>query len=221
MKSNAIKNTSIYDTFCSHTSKGFITKDISTIKISHKKEKKYRLHFFIKFFIYAFLIWILQYSNNLGTCETWNYENNLKNVINLGVKRSLAENNDTIKQEKGLQQCYEQHDMTAINLELSNEQSKIEQNMDIEQENESETKKRNKKRKFNERTSDKCTNDLKTIPLILAFLMSLTSFTLSAIYLKHFVPIFQNYILILSSLSLIIFLIFLLYEEIKMKLKNK
>ncbi|CRG84708.1 fam-h protein [Plasmodium relictum] len=219
-KSNSIKNVDAYPRYYPLTSRIFITTDISTVKIYYKKEKKYSLYFVIKFFILSLLIWILQCSNNWNTCGTWNYENNLKSILNLGAKRSLSESYDTIKQKKGLQ-CYEQQDTMTINLEPNNEQSEIEKNLDAEQENEIETKEENEKVKFNERISDKCVNDFKTISLILAFLMSLSSFVLSPIITKHYIPELKSSIFILCNLSFIIFSIFLLHEEIKKKRKNK
>ncbi|CRG84692.1 fam-h protein [Plasmodium relictum] len=219
-KSNTIKNINVYPRHYSHISKDFITTDMSTIKIYHKKEKKYALDFVTKFFIFALLTWMLQCSNNCNICATWNYENNLKSILNLGAKRLLTESNDTIKQKKGLQ-CYEQHGMMTINLEPSDEQNEIEQNINVEQENEIETKEKYKKVKFNERISDKCVNNFKTISLILAFLMSFISFVLSPLLIKYYIKGLRSSIFILCNLSSIIFLIFLIYEEIKIKRKNK
>ncbi|CRG84991.1 fam-h protein [Plasmodium relictum] len=219
-KSNAIKNIIVYPIYYSHIAKGFITTDISNIKMYHKKEKKYALHFVIKFFIFSLLIWVLQYSNNWDFCRSWNYENNLKNVSILGTKRSLAENKDKITKKKGLKLC-EQQDIITVNFQPYDEQSEIEQDIDVEQENEIQTKEKNGKVKFNERISDKCINNFKIISLILAFNISFASLTLTIVSLLGGNTISPDYVFILSNLSLIIYTIFLIYEKIKKKNKNK
>ncbi|CRG85562.1 fam-h protein, partial [Plasmodium relictum] len=97
MKSNTISNISVYPECNAYIAKGFITTDMSTLKIYNKKEKKNISNFSIKFFIFAFLIWILQCSNTWSSFRSWNYKNDSKHISNLGAKRSLAESEDVEK----------------------------------------------------------------------------------------------------------------------------
>ncbi|CRG84954.1 fam-h protein [Plasmodium relictum] len=215
-----ISNYRMHPRYYSHLSKSFITTDMLTLKIYSKRENKNILYFLIKFFIFTFLIWISQCSNNWNTYETWNYENNLKNILNLGDKRALAESNDTIKQKKGLQ-CHGQQGMMTINLESNNEQIEIEQNLNAEHEDEIETKEKNKKVKLTEKILSKCKNNLKLVASSFAFFSSL--FLVSLIIASQFtynVP-FHNFFYVLPSLSLVIISIILTHERIEIKYKNK
>ncbi|CRG85077.1 fam-h protein [Plasmodium relictum] len=220
-KSNLMWNICVNSGYYSHIAKDYIAEDISNSKIYNKKEKKNIFNFFTNFFIFAFLIWILQCSNNWNSCKTWHHENDLKNVLNLGDKRSLAENKGVIKQRNEGLKLYEEQDIIELNLDLENGKMGIEENMDVEQENEQEIKEKNKKLKLKENILGKCKNYLKLISLSILFLLSFCSLILILIDYAH--PNLSRFVWIMrsSEVSVLIFSILILYEQIKKKRNNK
>ncbi|CRG85772.1 fam-h protein [Plasmodium relictum] len=178
-----ISNFRIYSRYYFRVAKGFITSNMSTLKIYGKRKKINIIYFLIKFFIFTLLIWILQCSSN-DSCRPWNYENDLKYVLNLAAKRSLTESKDKIIQNRVLK-YYEQKSIMTTYLEQSNGQNKIKQNMNSEQENEIETKEKNKKAKFKEGIF-KCKN-LKLVTLFLVIFLSLSALIYS--FVTEFIDI--------------------------------
>ncbi|CRG84686.1 fam-h protein [Plasmodium relictum] len=223
-KSDSILNIRMHPMFYYHVSEGFITTDISTLKLYSKREKKNILYFLMKFFLFTFLIWILQYSNNWVSYKSRNQGNSLKNVLNLGYERSLAESNNTIKQTKEGLNYYDQQNILETYLESRNEQNEIEENIDVEQENEIKTKEKNKKVSFNKSILGTCKSNLKLVLFSLFFFMPFSSFMISLISLissnfydeKTYMATF-----LLSNISIIIFAIYLIYEQINIKRKIK
>ncbi|CRG85524.1 Plasmodium exported protein, unknown function, partial [Plasmodium relictum] len=139
-----------------------------------KREKKNILIFLIKTFTFILLIWILQCSNNWKFFKSLSYKNDLKNTLNLGVKRTLAQK-DIIK-EKSEKPKFCDLGIIETNIESRSDQRKIGKKIDIEQvdennmeqRNEIETKEKNKKVKLNERILGKCKDNLKLVSLSFA-----------------------------------------------------
>ncbi|CRG83976.1 fam-h protein [Plasmodium relictum] len=215
-----ISNYRMHPRYYSHVTKGFTTTDMSTLEIYIKKEKTNILYFLIKFFIFTISIWILQCSNTLDSYRSWNYKNDLKNILDLGPKRSLAESNDTIEQTKSKLRLWEQQDMMEAYLESKNEQNEIKQNMDVEQGNEMVTKERNNEVKCNKKILSKCKSNLKLIFSSFAFFSSLFIFILFIVNYFTFIT-FPRYIFLLLPLSLVINSIILTHERVEIKYKNK
>ncbi|CRG84767.1 fam-h protein [Plasmodium relictum] len=213
-----IFNFRMHSRYYSHVTKGFNDTYIPALNIYSKRKKKNALYFPIKFFIFTLSIWILQYSNNWDSCKSLNHKNGLNNILNLGDKRSLAENNDSIKQKEGLQ-CYIQEGMMTINLEPRNEQSKIEQNINVEPKYEKETMEKNEKIKFSEGILYKCKNNLKLVSLFLAIFLSLSSFSLFLLNHLDYSELY-DVDLVLFTLSSLIVSTILIYERIDIKYKK-
>ncbi|CRG85583.1 fam-h protein [Plasmodium relictum] len=133
-KSNAILNFNAYRGYCSNVHKDFVIADISTLKVYDKRQKKYILIFFIKFFIYILLIWILQCFNNWYSSRSGNYKNNLKIILCLGAKGSLIEGNNTISEvNEGLEHCEQM--VKGENFKLDNKINKVENSSYVKLEN--------------------------------------------------------------------------------------
>ncbi|CRG84827.1 fam-h protein [Plasmodium relictum] len=219
-KSDVISNISIYPEYYFHVAKGFATKDISTSKINNKKEKKNILIFPIKFSIFILLIWILKDSNNCDYFRSWNYKNEIKNILYLGAKRLLTENDDIIKQANEGLKYREQKEMIETDLESIKEKDEIEEKIDIEQ-SEIEEKLENKKIKFNGKISSKCQNNLKVNSLICAFILSCCSFLLSLKVAIAYDLITPQLTLLFVNLSITIFSILLILEQTQTKPNDK
>ncbi|CRG84053.1 fam-h protein [Plasmodium relictum] len=193
---------------------------MSTLKIYNNKEKKKVLNYLMRFFMFIFLVWTLQCYNNWASFRPWNCENELKNISNLGIKRSLAENKNAIMQVEG-SKCYEQHSNVEIDLESLNEQNYIKRDIDSEQENELEIIDKNQKVKFNQRILGICKSNFEIIPLSIAFFLSFIALICSLVYIfksdiNEDLKIFE-----LSNTSILITSILLTHKEIKIKRKNK
>ncbi|CRG84376.1 fam-h protein [Plasmodium relictum] len=214
-----ISNYRVNPRYYSHVTKGFIITVMSTLEIYSKSEKKKILYFLIKFFIFTISIWILHCSNNCNSGVLRNYKNDLKRVLDLGYKRSLAESNDTIKQTKSKLIFWEQPGIIEAHLESKNEQNEIKQNMDVEQGNEIVTKEKNNKVKCNNKILRKCKSNLKLISSFFAFFLSFFIFTLYIV--NKFTILWTSYFSILSPLSLVIISIILTHERTEIKYKNK
>ncbi|CRG85017.1 fam-h protein [Plasmodium relictum] len=219
-KINSISNISAYPEPYPHVYKGYITIDMSTRKIYNKKEKKYISYFLIKFFLFTLLIWILQCFNNWDSCRWLNYKNEKTNKLILGAERSLAENNDKVKQRKEELKCSAPHVIVKTDLEPKYEQVEMGEYIDTEQGDEIETKKENKEETHNEKKLGKYSNISKAYSLFFSFVLSLASFLLSIVYLITKNEEIYSVIFICVNLSIIIYLILLTFEEIK-KRKNK
>ncbi|CRG85256.1 fam-h protein [Plasmodium relictum] len=218
---NNISNTSIYPEYYFLIAKEFITTDISTIKIYNKKDKKYTLNFPIIFFIFALLICVLQCYNNGDSFRSCNYKNNLKNVLNLGFKRSLAESNDRKIQTNEEFKFCKQESLKKTNLESRKEESGIKKNIYLEEGNDIETIEKSEKVKFNERVSKMCINNLKLILSSFTFPLSLISLILSIKFIGNIDSILGPLAYLLINLSIVIHLILLIQEKIEKKRKNK
>ncbi|CRG84984.1 fam-h protein [Plasmodium relictum] len=214
-KSNIIWNVCINSRYYSRIAKDYIIKDMSTLKIYNKKERKNILNFFM----FTFLIWILQCSNNWNSCRSWHCENDL-NVLNLGEKRSLAENKGITKQRNEGLKLHEEQDIIEVNLDLDNKKIGIEEDIDTKQENEQEEKK-NKKLKLKESILGKCRNYFKLTTLSIIFLLSFSS--LITIVIDYINPTLHTILLFytLSKISILIFSTLILYEQIQKKRNNK
>ncbi|CRG84733.1 fam-h protein [Plasmodium relictum] len=216
-RSNFIWNICVNSGYYSYIGEDCIVKDMSASKIYNKKEKKYTLNFFI----FTFLIWILQCSNNWNSCRSWNHESDLKNVLNLGDKRSLAENKGIIKQRSEGLKLYEEQDIIEVNLDLENKQIGIGENIDAKQENEQEEKGENKKLKLKESILEKCKNNFKLVLLSILFILSFIS--LIFILIDYFDLDLQRFLWVIrsSKISILILSFLTLYEQIKKKRNNK
>ncbi|CRG84532.1 Plasmodium exported protein, unknown function [Plasmodium relictum] len=198
-----------------------------------KKEKKNILRFLIKLFTFTLLIWMLQCSNNWNFFKSLSFKNDLKNTLNLGVKRFLAQK-DIIK-EKNEEPKFCDLEITETNLESRNDKKKIGKKTyteqedekgikqgnekDIEQGNEIEAKDKNKKVKFNEEISGKCKNNLKLVLSFFAIFMSIFSFIYNIIQTN--VHISLPYLdAVFISISLIIISITVIQKQIEAKFKN-
>ncbi|CRG85153.1 fam-h protein [Plasmodium relictum] len=220
-KINSISNISAYPGLYSYIYRGYITTDMLTIKIYNKKEKKYTLDFLIKFFIFSFLIWVLQCSNNWYSFRSWNYKDNSKNVLNLGANRLLAEKIYKTGQGKEELKLCEQQCIVEAELEQGNGQNKTEKYINAEQESKIEAKQVDKEPKYNEKTLGKYNNILKACSLHFASILSFTSFLLSIIYIHYPDMEIQRIYFLGINLSVIIFSVLLIIEEIKIKHKGK
>ncbi|CRG84720.1 Plasmodium exported protein, unknown function [Plasmodium relictum] len=191
-----------------------------------KREKKIILNFLIKTFTFILLIWILQFSNNWKFFKSLSYKNDLKNTLNLGVKRTLAQKDITKETSEKPKFC----DLGIIetNIESKGNQSKIEKKIDIEQVdekymeqgNEMKINEKNKKENFNQRILGKFKNNLNLISLSFAIFLLVFSFIyyeammISGIELPSIDAVF-------TTLSLLIISVILIKERIKMKFKIK
>ncbi|CRG85694.1 fam-h protein [Plasmodium relictum] len=219
-KINSILNISAYPGLYSHVYKGYITTDMPTIKIYNQKEKKYTLDFLIKLFIFSFLIWVLQCSNNWYSFRSWNYKNNSKNILNLGANRLLAEKIYKVGQGKEELKLCEQQCKVETELEQRNGQREVEEHIDVEQESEIEAKQANKKVKYNEKILERY-NISKICSLYFASILSFTSLLLSIIYTYSPDLEFQRLSFLYIDLSVILFSVLLILEEIKIKHRVK
>ncbi|CRG85792.1 fam-h protein [Plasmodium relictum] len=217
MECHYISNISAYPGLYSHFYKSYITTDISTRKIHNKKREKCKLYFFIKFFLFTLLIWILQCSNNWDSCRLLNYKNDKKYILILGANRSLAENNDIIKQRKEELKCSVQHVTVKTDSELKNEQREIEESINMEQGNEIHTQKEDKEVTCSEKTLEKYNNISKKYSLSFAFILSFTSLLLSIMNCIYSHDMFNLFMFCCLNLSIIIFSILLILEKIKKK----
>ncbi|CRG85287.1 fam-h protein [Plasmodium relictum] len=218
---NVILNISLYLGYYSLVAKNFFTTDMSTLKIYNKKEKKKVLNYIMRFFMFIFLLWVSQCSDNGVSFISWNYENELKNVLNLGIKRSLTENKNMEMQAKEGSNFCEHVVVTEETLESWNKLNNIGESVDAKEGNEIEIEKKNQKVKSNERILGICKNNFKLIILSLALLLSIFSFTFAVIYMTSYnlsihLPIFE-----FSIIPILIIAIFLAYEEVKIRRKNK
>ncbi|CRG84694.1 fam-h protein [Plasmodium relictum] len=221
-KINSISNISAYPGLYFHVYKSYITTDMSAIKIYNKKEKKYALYFFIKLFVFSFLIWVLQCSDNLYSSRSWNYDNDLKNVLNLGAKRLLAEKVYKIGQGKEKLKFCEQKCIVETELEQRNGQEEIEKYINEEQESEIEEKNGDEDEvKYSEKTLGKHNINPKSCSLYSASILSFASFILFIIYVYIIDPEIQRVGFLCINLSILIFSVNLIMEEIKTKLKGK
>ncbi|CRG84374.1 fam-h protein [Plasmodium relictum] len=219
-KSNDISNIIAYPGFNSHVYKDYITTYMPAIKIFIKKKKRYSLDFLKFFFIFSFLIWVLQCFSNRYSFGSWNYKNDSKNLLNLGAKRLLAEKVYKIGQEREELKFCEQQCKVETELEQINGQKEIEDYLRVEQESEIESKQEDKEVKYNEKTSGKYNNISKVFSLSFASILSFSSFLLSIIdsYLSE--PEIQRIYIICINLSIIIFSVLLAIEEFKIKHKG-
>ncbi|CRG85174.1 fam-h protein [Plasmodium relictum] len=219
-KMNDIFNIIAYFGLYSNVYKGYITTDVFTIQIYHKKEKKYILYFLKKLFIFSFLIWALQCFNNWYSFRSWNYKNN-SNILNLGANRLLAEKIYKIGQGKEELKLCEQQYKVKTELEQNNGQKEIEECIDAEQESGIEAKKEDKELKCNKKTLKKYNNISKVCSLYFAFILSFISFLLSIINVNAQEPEIERIIFLCINLSVIIFSVLLIMEKIKIKHKEK
>ncbi|CRG84414.1 Plasmodium exported protein, unknown function, partial [Plasmodium relictum] len=149
-----------------------------------------------------------------------NHENELKNVLNLGIKRSLTENiNIAMSAEEGSKFC-EHVVVTEGTLESWNEQNAIRGSIDAKEGNVIEIKEKNQKVKFNERILGIFKNNFELIILFVVFILSIFSFIFSVIDITTDIYIYFP-IDEMPILSILIFSILLTYKEIKNKRKNK
>ncbi|CRG84687.1 fam-h protein [Plasmodium relictum] len=202
-------------------SKDLITTDVSTLKLCSKREKKNLLYFLMKSFIFILLIWILKFYNNWDSYKSWNHENGLKNVLDLGYKRSLAESNDAIKQTKKGLNYHDQHDILETYSESRNEKNEIEENIDVEQEGEIETERKNQNVKLIERTLDKCKSNLKLFLLGFSILLSLLSLVLYTFFFLFEIYSIESPSFILFTLCHLIISTLLILERIEIKYVKK
>ncbi|CRG84936.1 fam-h protein [Plasmodium relictum] len=214
-----ISNYMMYPRYYYNVAKGFITTDVSTLKIYSKREKKNILYFLIKFFIFTLSIWMLQCSYNWDSCRSWNYKNDSKNILDLGSKRSLAESSDPIKQTKRTLKSWE-HDTKEVRLESKNELNETKKNIDVEQGNEIVTKEKSNKVKCNEKILSKCKSNIKLIFSSLAFFLSLLIFILFILSMSFYISLPISFPILLP-LSLVIISTILTQERIEIKYKNK
>ncbi|CRG84727.1 fam-h protein [Plasmodium relictum] len=184
---------------------------MSTIKIYNKEEKKKVFNYLMRFFMFTFL---------LVSFRSWNYENELKNVLNLGIKRSLAENKNMEMQAEEESNFCENVVVTKGTLESWNEQNDIRGSMDAKEGNEIQIKEKNQKVKFNERILGICKTNFKLITLSVVFISSIFFFIISVLYTTSRIYIYLP-ISELCSLYILIISILLTYKEIKIKHKNK
>ncbi|CRG84695.1 Plasmodium exported protein, unknown function [Plasmodium relictum] len=191
-----------------------------------KREKRNILNFFIKTFTFILLIWILQCSNNWKFFKSLSYKNDLKNTLNLGVKRTLAQKDITKETSEKPKFC----DLGIIetNIESRSDQRKIGKKIDIEQVdekdmeqgNEIETKDENKKVKLNERILGKCKDNLKLFSSSFAIFLSIFSLIYNKMPIDIYI-ILPYLDVVLMTLSLLIISIILIQERIEIKYKNK
>ncbi|CRG84716.1 fam-h protein [Plasmodium relictum] len=210
-KKSAISNVSLYPGYYSLVAKDFLIIDMLTLKIYNKKKKKKVLNYLMRFFMFTFLVWMLQCFDNYVSFRLWNYENELKNILNLGIKRSLTE-----KESK-----YREHVVvTGGTLESWNEKDTIRESINVKEGNKIEIKEKDQKIKIHERILGICKNNFELITSSVALIISIFSFMFLVINitsprLNTYLPIFE-----LSSLSILIISLLLTYEEIKIKRKK-
>ncbi|CRG94058.1 fam-h protein [Plasmodium gallinaceum] len=222
-----IPNINKYTGYYSHLDKNFITAYMSTSNINMKKEKRNILNFLINFFIFILLIWILQCFNNCDSCSLWNNKRDLKSVINVDIKRSLAESKNTTEQISEELKCYKEKDTIEIDLNSRNDQREMEENIEVELKNELETMKDNEKVKTSEGILQFCKGCLKIVSLSIAFILSFCSSVLITAESPHFGPKTPydrsniHSLTILTNLSLMIISIILIHERVVIKYKKK
>ncbi|CRG85291.1 fam-h protein [Plasmodium relictum] len=156
---------------------------MSTLKIYNNKEKKKVLNYLMRFFMFIFL-W--------ASFRPWNCENELKNISNLGIKRSLAENKNVMIQEE--------ESIYNVPVEVIENHEKI---------------------KHEEGIFKRYKKDLELVILTITLFLSVLAFFFSLTYIIKsnidvFLPIFE-----LSNISILIISILLMFKEIKIKRKNK
>ncbi|CRG85111.1 fam-h protein [Plasmodium relictum] len=210
-KKNVISNIVLYLRYHSLVAKDFLITYMPTLKIYNKEEKKKVFNYLTRFLMFTFL---------LVSFRSWNYENELKNVLNLGIKRSLTENKNMEMQSKEGSNFCEHVVVTEETLESWNEQNAIRGSIDAKEGNEIDIKEKNQKVKLNERILGICKNNFKLITFSIVFILSICSFMFAVLYATNsvniYLPIYE-----LSSLSILIISILLAYEEIKIKRKSK
>ncbi|CRG85842.1 Plasmodium exported protein, unknown function [Plasmodium relictum] len=120
MITNIILNITKKPKHYSHIDDSFIASDTSCLKVYSTREKINKFFFPIKFFLFIFLIWILQCSNNC-TCRPMDTKYILKDKFDLRTARLLAEGRRT--------------DVIKTNLPIEIEQMCSERDTELLQEN--------------------------------------------------------------------------------------
>ncbi|CRG84701.1 fam-h protein [Plasmodium relictum] len=232
-KSNVISSIDGFLGYDSHVAKGSITTDRSTLKIYNKKEKKNILDFLIKFFIFTFLIWILQVSSSCDSCRSWNYENDLKKTLNLGAKRSLAEG-ENIKKPIGEELKLCEHDViddpeSKNKKEEKEEKEKEEEEEEKEEEEEEEKEEekeeeekeeKNKNVECNNITLESCACILNTLSLSVSSCQLFYSLILYSKDVAQFGLLISGYTTLILNLSILIYSILSILGKFHIKHKE-
>ncbi|CRG94057.1 Plasmodium exported protein, unknown function [Plasmodium gallinaceum] len=174
----------------SHKEENFIIENSSTLKKYRTRGKINKLFFFIKISLFTLLIWILLYCENYNY-RLWNDKYNLKNKLDLGSKRSLAEGkevkeptNEELKvSSSNMQTNLEENNTEVEKLELKEEEKDKKEIIKIENENENVVeKKRESNNKVNSlHLMQKYKKILRIFNIASIVLLPLMSMTLSIV----------------------------------------
>ncbi|CRG92955.1 Plasmodium exported protein, unknown function [Plasmodium gallinaceum] len=175
----------------SHTEENFVIEDISTLKKYHKRGKINKLFFFIKISLFTLLIWILLYCENYNY-RSWNDKYNLKNKLDLGSKRSLAEGKEVIEPTKeelkvsssNIQTNLEENNTKVEKLELKEEEKDKKEIIKIENDNVVEKKRESNKKVNSLNLMQKYKSFLRIFNIVSIVALPILSMTLSIIALS-------------------------------------
>ncbi|CRG96007.1 Plasmodium exported protein, unknown function [Plasmodium gallinaceum] len=170
----------------SHTEENFVIEDISTLKIYRTRGKINKLFFFIKISLFTLLIWILLYCENYNY-RSWNDKYILKNILDLGSKRSLAEGKEVIEpknEELKVSSLNIQTNLEEINtkiekMELKEEEKDKKEIIKIENENVVEIKEERNKKVNILNLMQKCKSFLSILNMPTILLLPILSMALS------------------------------------------
>ncbi|CRG93071.1 Plasmodium exported protein, unknown function [Plasmodium gallinaceum] len=190
---NYINSNIILNSRCiSHTEENFVIEDISTLKKYRTRGKINKLFFFIKISIFTLLIWILLYCENYNY-RSWNDKYNLKNKLDLGSKRSLAEGKEVIEptneelkvSSSNIQTNLEENNTKVEKLELKEEEKDKKEIIKIENDNVVEKKRENNKKVNSLNLIQKFKSFLRIFNIVSIVALPILSMTLSIIALSN------------------------------------
>ncbi|CRG93525.1 Plasmodium exported protein, unknown function [Plasmodium gallinaceum] len=204
----------ILNSICnSHTEENFVIEDISSLKKYRTRGKINKLFFFIKIFLFTLLIWILHYCENYSY-RSWNDKYNLKNKLDLGSKRSLAEGKEVIEPKKeelkvsssNIQINLEEHNTKVEKLKLKEEEKDKKEIIKIENENVVEKKRDSNKKVNSLHLMQKYKKILRLFNLVSLVTLPILSMTLSiiALYKNDYDNKYVNGTNVVTSLYLVL-----------------
>ncbi|CRG96010.1 Plasmodium exported protein, unknown function [Plasmodium gallinaceum] len=176
-----------------HTEENFVIEDISTLKKYRTIGKINKLFFFIKISLFTLLIWILLYCENYNY-RSWTDKYNLKNKLDLGSKRSLAEGKEVIEPKNeelkvsssNIQTNLEENNTKVEKLELKEDEKDKKEIIKIENENENvvEIKRESNKKVNSLNLMQKYKSFLRIFNIVSIVILPIMSMTLSIISLS-------------------------------------